>query len=69
MYFSVILDNVMKVVKDYQGMCRIWLANRLFLFLGLPEHLEVILNKCLKKDEFYKFGEVVVGYGLVTAPG
>ncbi|GLV46747.1 Cytochrome P450 4c3 [Carabus blaptoides fortunei] len=64
-----IYRNIMMIISTYSSPSRVWLGNRLFVFISKPQDLEIILNnsKSMEKENLYKFAEAVVGKGLFTA--
>lgn len=55
--------------KKFKSPFRVWLGNRLFFGVSQPKDVEIVLNKCLAKEQLYNFTTPVVGTGLFTAPG
>ncbi|XP_044261941.1 cytochrome P450 4C1-like isoform X2 [Tribolium madens] len=54
--------------RKYQPICKFWVAGKLIFWVSRPKYVEIILNKCLEKEESYKFLEIVLGPGLFTNP-
>lgn len=55
--------------ERYGNMNKLWLGNRLFVYIDNPETTESILNSpmCINKGESYKYIQDFVGDGLVTS--
>lgn len=71
----IALAEVVQTMQDHGkrwgNLSKLWLGNRLFVYVDNPEHAEIILNapSCINKGDSYKYIQEFVGIGLVTAKG
>ncbi|KAJ8935328.1 hypothetical protein NQ314_012883 [Rhamnusium bicolor] len=66
-----IMNNLIKIQKRFPGLSKVWAGPRLIFLVAEPQHIERVLTnqKSMDKDYFYKFLSIVIGTGLMTAPG
>lgn len=55
--------------ETYGNMSKIWLGNRLIVYVDEPEQVDVVLNSaaCLNKGDSYKYIQEFLGNGLITS--
>ncbi|KAJ8982603.1 hypothetical protein NQ317_005075 [Molorchus minor] len=58
----------MAVFKQYPGIFKIWHGLRLFYGVSDPNYFEILLPRCLDKEEWYLISYPALGHGLLTAP-
>ncbi|KAI4473304.1 hypothetical protein M0804_015408 [Polistes exclamans] len=65
-----ITSKVVKIFANYSSPLILWVGPKLIVFLDDPENIEIILKSSsgYKKNFVYKFINVVLGNGLITAP-
>ncbi|CAG9861488.1 unnamed protein product [Phyllotreta striolata] len=62
-----ILANISSLFETYPGVFKVWFGPRLFFATAEPKHYEILMTKCLAKEELYNKAVMVVGKGLFTA--
>ncbi|CAO1368310.1 unnamed protein product [Diamesa serratosioi] len=65
------VEIINKYIKDYGGCFRLWLANKLIIFVTDPKDIEAILTntKLITKSDEYDFMKPWLGTGLLTSTG
>lgn len=68
---SEIIPNLNYIQATYGSSAKIWLGQKLFVFVDRPEDIETILTSpvCLDKGASYKFIQNFLGLGLITLRG
>ncbi|KAI4474859.1 hypothetical protein M0804_014636 [Polistes exclamans] len=64
-------SKIIKTFANYSSPLLLWVGPKLIVFLDDPENIEIILTSSngYKKNFLYKFLNVILGNGLIAAPG
>ncbi|KAJ8982602.1 hypothetical protein NQ317_005074 [Molorchus minor] len=58
----------MALFKQYPGIFKLWHGLRLLYGISDPNYFQILLPRCLDKEEWYQFSYPAVGHGLFTSP-
>lgn len=61
------MHALLNIASTQPPIFKMWLGQELVVTTSRLQDLEIILNKCVDRGKFFRFGKPVVGDGMLTS--